>query len=553
MNILRASTHKKILISVALFLLSLFSHNVLAAKALLPISSEVPAGNSLPIDGIWVIEALNKRVLIEQGRAIAVDPWVHAFVWEIEPDMVVQKDLVRVNNGEYKGYDLPLLGELQATLLNNGKLKYHVKGALGPISFLLRPAELTDNQWFEKELASIGSIVPPQPPIGIRPVPMPEPDPVIIPFPKDKTPFPYPIANDFTPGCGGEGQALCNNKPAIRKSKAQKLGCPGKRSHFSARNGGECWSCPKGYKRTAQFINSKKACAVKFIKGPYKRAKYQRSVWGCPKGQFHVLKGGGSCMACPKGYKRVQVAGVDTLTCDIPNKYQCDGPLKPAKLPPLDNPLANLLGSRKVKVCGIKKDIIKQAAIDLKNTAQLYYYARKLHKQLTSGSAAALYVYKGLQSKQWSNVVTALKKMENYKKLVKIAKQSKSKSITIGLGGDVQLIVGSNTEFGIAVNTNGTGRIKPYNSTGFSKGIAAGADLGIVIGVWRASSNQLDGPAQGIAASVGVGAKSGGATVWYSYYSRGTRGQEYLGFSIAGSVGIGFEIGEYNEVWTQYL
>ncbi len=58
---------------------------------------------------------------------------------------------------------------------------------------------------------------------------------------------------------------------------------------------------------------------------------------------------------------------------------------------------------------------------------------------------------------------------------------------------------------------------------------------------------------QGIAAPVGVGAKSGGASVWYSYYSRGTRGQEYLGFSIAGSVGAGFEIGEYNEVWTEYL
>ena len=552
MNIIMTSIHQKLLTGITLSLL-LLSFNSFAAKALLPMSTEIPLGNTLPIDGVWIIEALNKKVLIEQGRTIAMEPWIHAFIWEIESGMVVQKDLVRVGNGEFKGYDLPLLGGFEATLLSNGKLKYQVKGALGPVGFLLRPAELADNQWFEQELASIGSISPPQPPIDVLPDPQPEPSPIIFPFPKDKTPFPYPVANDFTPGCGGEGQALCNNKPAIRKGKAQKLGCPGKKSHFSARNGGECWSCPSGYKRTAQLINSKKACAVKFFKGPYKRAKYQRSVWGCPKGQFHVLKGGGSCMTCPKGYKRVQVAGADTLMCDIPNKYQCDGPLKPAKLPPSDNPLANLLGSRKVKVCGMKKNIVRQAAIDLKNAAQLYYYARKLHKQLTSGSAGAVYVYNGLKSKKWSNVISALKKMDNYKKLVKVAKQSKNKSITIGLGGDIQLIIGSNTEFGIAVNSNGTGGIKPYNTTGFSKGVAAGADLGIVIGVWRAQSSQLNGPAQGISASVGAGAKSGGATVWYSYYSRGTRGQEYLGFSIAGSVGFGFEIGEYNEVWTQYL
>lgn len=532
-------------------MLLILSFQVIAARAMLPMSAEVPIGKTLSIDGIWVIEVLNKKVLIEQGRTMAVEPWVHALIWEIEPDMVVQKDLVQVANGVFKGYDLPLLGNFTATLLANGKLKYQVKGALGPVSFLLRPFEINDQRWFDQELAGIDAINPPNPPVGIQPVP--PPNPIIFPFPKDKTPFPYPIANDFTPGCGGEGQALCNNKAAIRKGKAKKLGCPGKNSHFSPRNGGECWSCPKGYKRTAQLINSKKACAVKFFKGPYKRAKYQRSVWGCPKGQFHVLKGGGSCMACPKGYKRVQVAGVDSLMCDIPNKYQCDGPLKAAKLPPFDNPLANLLGSRKVKVCGIKKDIVKQAAIDIKNTAQVYYYARKLHKQLTSGSAAAAYVYKSLKSKKWANVLAALKKMDNYNKLITAAKQSKSQSITVGLGGDVQFIIGSNTEFGLAVNTNGKGGIKPYNTTGFSKGIAAGADLGVVVGVWRAPANQLAGPSQGIAVSAGAGAKSAGASVWYSYYSPGTRGQEYLGFSIAGSVGFGFEIGEYNEVWTQYL
>lgn len=535
-----------------LLLIGLFVNQpAYSARAMLPLVSEVPPAQSMPIDGVWLIEIINKKVVIDKGRVYAKDPWVHAFIWQIEPDMVVQKDLKRVHAGIYQGYDLPLLGNFDATLQKDGKLDYKVKGALGPARFILSPVELKNHSLFDRELSSINQVENPNP---IKPNPPNKPPVKIIRPPKfsEGAPFPYPVSNDFTPGCGGEGQPLCNKKPAFKVSKAQKLGCPGKNSHFSPRNGGECWSCPSGYKRTAQFINGKKACAKKFVTGPYSRAKYQRSVWGCPKGQFHTLKDGGSCWSCPKGYKRISVAGVDSYMCDIPNKYQCDGPLKVAKLPPFENPLANLLGSKKVKVCGINKSIAKQAGKDLKNMAEIYYYADQLHKDLTRGTVAAKMIYNGLLRKKWPKVMDTIKTLDSYKNLLRVAQESENKTITVGLAGDIQAIIGSNIEFGIAINTDGSGGFKPYRTAGFTKGVAIGADLGITVGLWRAPSHRIDGPAQGIAASLG-GTYSGGAGVWYSYYSPGTRGQEYLGFTITGGAGLGLEVGEYNEVWTEYL
>jgi hypothetical protein len=40
--------------------------------------------------------------------------------------------------------------------------------------------------------------------------------------------------------------------------------------------------------------------------------------------------------------------------------------------------------------------------------------------------------------------------------------------------------------------------------------------------------------------------------VWYSYYTPGTIGQQYLGLTVTGGGGIGFEVGEYNEVYTKF-
>lgn len=67
-----------------------------------------------------------------------------------------------------------------------------------------------------------------------------------------------------------------------------------------------CWSCPAGYKRTADpNVKGKNACR-KAGKTSYKRAKKHKKVkflGKCPKGQFvHTLNQ--TCYSCPKHYRR---------------------------------------------------------------------------------------------------------------------------------------------------------------------------------------------------------------------------------------------------------
>ena len=55
-------------------------------------------------------------------------------------------------------------------------------------------------------------------------------------------------AADSTVGCGGDNERLCTTARATQGAKPRS-NCPSG-SFFDPRNGGECWSCPGGYKRT---------------------------------------------------------------------------------------------------------------------------------------------------------------------------------------------------------------------------------------------------------------------------------------------------------------
>ncbi|MGD9852258.1 MAG: hypothetical protein AB7T38_13435 [Nitrospirales bacterium] len=97
--------------------------------------------------------------------------------------------------------------------------------------------------------------------------------------------------------------------------------CP-KGSFFDPRKGGECWSCPAGTKRSLHGVTSAKACFAKG-KTSYKKAVKKRNNsrigQGCPKGQFWDVKGGrgllGACYSCSKGYRRTAKAVTSSKSC----------------------------------------------------------------------------------------------------------------------------------------------------------------------------------------------------------------------------------------------
>lgn len=120
--------------------------------AFLPLSHTVsPTSVAMPLDGVWNITSINKRIRIDRGRAFAVDSWLHLFVLQVQPNMVVIKDIVKTGAGEYSGNDLPLLGVATFKASLSGNLDVTVQAPLGPIRYVLAPVELENREWFERD------------------------------------------------------------------------------------------------------------------------------------------------------------------------------------------------------------------------------------------------------------------------------------------------------------------------------------------------------------------------------------------------------------------
>ena len=174
-------------------------------EAFLPSRYDVAKTDAMVIDGVWNISLINKKILIEQGRAVVIDPWTHLWVLKIRKDMVVMKDLKYVDVGKYSGYDLPLLGASVLTLKPDGNISVEVQGMMGPVKFELQQRELTYPEYMQQELAAMAQrrgshqrLPPPQ--IGAPPayVGNPSPPPQQT-YPQPYPPQPQPVQPTYPP------------------------------------------------------------------------------------------------------------------------------------------------------------------------------------------------------------------------------------------------------------------------------------------------------------------------------------------------------------------
>lgn len=230
-----------------------------AARANLPTANEVTPGKRMALDGEYRISTLNKRVLMERGRVIALEGWKHMFLWDVEPGMVVIRDIRHVGGGRFTGRDLPLSGDWTAEFdKQTRKLSAEVEGPFGKYRYDLIPVGAGD---------------------GSDDYTQPEPEPETL------------------------------------RVKARRIGdaefpivsaCPGRQSYLSR---GACWVCPDGYKRAklTREMDHPEACEKRgWGKGPFRKAK-RKNIAGarCPTGQFHIAeKGVNGCYQCPAGYQR---------------------------------------------------------------------------------------------------------------------------------------------------------------------------------------------------------------------------------------------------------
>jgi len=173
--------------------------------AFLPDKYSVPASEPMPIDGLWMVSTIRKKIRIEQGRAYAVDSWLHLFTLKIMPDMVVMQNFRRTGPGQFAADDLPLMGPATMTLNGNGNLDVTVQGMFGPVRYGLTRLEARYPDVLASEVqAATGQTVTIPPPASVTPYPTPvQPAPVTQPAPigTEPAPAPMPVAPPAeTPG-----------------------------------------------------------------------------------------------------------------------------------------------------------------------------------------------------------------------------------------------------------------------------------------------------------------------------------------------------------------
>ncbi len=105
--------------------------------ALLPNKDAVPATQPMAIDGDWRVNTIGKIIRIEGGRAYAVEGWVHAFVFKVQPDMVTIRNINQTAEDEYVGDDLPLMGKVTMKVVSPDRIEASVPGLFGPVRYTL--------------------------------------------------------------------------------------------------------------------------------------------------------------------------------------------------------------------------------------------------------------------------------------------------------------------------------------------------------------------------------------------------------------------------------
>ncbi|MEO0425708.1 MAG: hypothetical protein AAF184_25485, partial [Pseudomonadota bacterium] len=105
----------------------------------LPYESSAVRSDVLGIDGDWRIREIGKRIRVDRGIAYALDPWVHAVLWRVNPGMVVMQNIELTTDGRYEADDLPLQGRSTMTLQADGTIRVLVAGAFGPVNLVLEP------------------------------------------------------------------------------------------------------------------------------------------------------------------------------------------------------------------------------------------------------------------------------------------------------------------------------------------------------------------------------------------------------------------------------
>ncbi|WP_405235043.1 hypothetical protein [Lentisalinibacter orientalis] len=564
--------------------------------AFLPTADQVPATQPMPLDGTWLVNTIRKKIRIEGGRAYAVDPWLHMFVLKVEPGMVVLRDIAPAAPGKYTGSDLPLMGQLTATVQADRSLAVSVQGALMPVQYKLIPVQLDNPQWYAQEMTAAGIAAPQspapgayqpappayqpappayqpappqqayQPPAQQPPAYQPPPAQQQQPYQPQAQPYQPPPApagtaqtasthswarsrnstmNDsFGPPdlmCGEDGAEPCGEEKkvdAVFVEDAENWGCKGKQLYFTPHNGGECWRCPNGYKRTLTPIHKPKACKERGL-GFDKRevsATFVRSAYGCPADTFESK---GKCYACPEGSNKIAFLGAFNPGQSCKTEFYCDAGLSLQPAPPK---ALQQVGPPYDRVCGAgagKEDVIRLSRERREAHQALQIVAGQFLLELAGNRG----LRRAILDQDGPRAVRIIMQTPGFARLRDQSRASGFETLTFGGAPEVKAIAGAAQEAGLAMDWDGDYRF--YMSTVVSTGASVSVGFTGTLGVWNASAGGIGGYARGASVSFPVGVGDVGYGAWFSYYPL-----DFMGLTFSASGGIGIDTVNYNQAVT---
>ncbi|MEL7188731.1 MAG: hypothetical protein AAGK17_04190 [Pseudomonadota bacterium] len=122
--------------AVALTIMSTPAPASAQMRAILPTVDQVEPLDRLDIDGEWEIREINERIVIDRGRAFAVDGWVHMMLFQIEPEQVVIRNIRELADGDFIADDLPLMSSVKLDLIDEDTLRARTQ-SLVPVTYHL--------------------------------------------------------------------------------------------------------------------------------------------------------------------------------------------------------------------------------------------------------------------------------------------------------------------------------------------------------------------------------------------------------------------------------
>lgn len=89
---------------------------------MLPSVGQVEPSAPLPIDGMYTIREIDKRIMIEDGYIYAVDSWIHAMIFKIMPRQIIVRDIQPLHDGSFISKNLTMQGDMTIEPAPDGSL-----------------------------------------------------------------------------------------------------------------------------------------------------------------------------------------------------------------------------------------------------------------------------------------------------------------------------------------------------------------------------------------------------------------------------------------------